>query len=117
MTTFNRYLSEAERQLELSAAVQDAKIDQYRECARIIAEVYMMPGNFCISIDGAEMTVNMVKSVYMQLTFEHIQYVVEKFNKITYEIRSKKAFLRTMLYNAVFEMESSIANEVAVQEG
>lgn len=112
MTAFQRYLVDAEEQLETSAFVNDRKFPQYRELAKIVAEVYMLSGSLEINIDGRELSCSAVKDIYRNLTADHIRYVVEKFNSLEYEVRNIKSFLRTMLYNSVFELESSISKEV-----
>lgn len=112
MTTFQRYLVEAEEQLETAAFVNDRKFPQYRELAKIVAEVYMLPGDLGINIDGRELSVSAVKDIYRNLNLDHITYVIEKFNSLEYEVRNIKTFLRTMLYNSVFEFESSLVKEV-----
>lgn len=81
------------------------------EIERIIAEVYMMPESWTVRIDGQPVPATMLKDVYSQLTNEHTMAVMERFAAVPYEIRHVKTYLRTALYNAVFETAARSANE------
>ena len=83
------------------------------EVTRIIAEIYMMQGDWKIRIDGQYMPVKMVQQVYNQLEHDHVAEVLFRFAQLPYEIRHVKTYLRTALYNAVFETEARVTNEVA----
>jgi hypothetical protein len=91
--------------------------DLYRELVKIVAEVMELPAATLINIEGTPMQVSMVKEVYLNLTSEHLQSVCEEFNRISYYVKSKKTYLRAMLYNEVFEYEATITNDVNVNEG
>lgn len=80
------------------------------EIERIIAEVYVMPENWTVRIDGQPMPATLLKDVYSQLTNEHAMAVMDRFSAVPYEIRHVKTYLRTALYNAVFETEARAAN-------
>lgn len=81
------------------------------ELCRIIAEVYCLDPELKITIDGEELPVSLVQEVYSQLDELHIALVYDKFSEIDYEIKSKKTYLRTMLYNTAFEMSHHYENE------
>lgn len=85
----------------------------YREICLIIAEVNILPANANIRIAKEEMPVSLVQEVYGSLKNEHITSVVDKYKKITYPIFNKKAYLRTALYNAAFELDADAVNEYA----
>lgn len=86
----------------------------YRELVKIVAEVMELPPTYLINIEGTPMQASMVKEVYLNLTSEHLESVMLKYRRINTEIKSKKAYLRAMLYNEVFEYEASIVNDVNV---
>lgn len=88
----------------------------YRELVQIVAEVMELPTTTLINISGLPMQAAMVKEVYLSLTPDHLVSVIDKFWKINFEIRNKKAYLRAMLYNEVFEFEATITNDVNVNE-
>lgn len=85
---------------------------QIEELCRIIAEVYCLDPELQITIDGADLPVSLVQEIYSELEEEHIDLVYEKFSQIDYEIKNKKTYLRTMLYNAAFEMSHHYENEL-----
>lgn len=79
-------------------------------CLNITEVLKLRPENE-IKIDGAMLSVGMVQEVFSLLRNEHIQLVIEKYSKIRYKVNNKKAYLRTALYNSVFELESHYENE------
>ena len=81
------------------------------EIERIIAEVYMMPESWTVRIDGQPVPATLLKDVYAPLTHAHAKAVMERFAAVPYEIRHVKTYLRTALYNAVFETAARSANE------
>lgn len=89
----------------------------FRELVQIVAEVMELPAATLINISGLPMQAAMVKEVYQNLTEEHLVSVIDKYIGISFEIRNKKAYLRTMLYNVVFEYEATITNDVNINEG
>lgn len=80
------------------------------EIERIIAEVYVMPKSWTVRIEGQPVPAQMLKDVFSQLTNEHAMAVMERFAAVSYEIRHVKNYLRTALYNAVFETTARTAN-------
>lgn len=83
-----------------------------REIAMLIAEVYRLPETAIIHIDGNSLNAEMVSEVYDQLRFEHVSLVLARFDLITYNVRHVKTYLRTALYNSVFENETRLENAV-----
>ena len=99
-------------QIELEAFAEDME-PLAEEVARIIAEVYMMPGSWQMKIDGQYIPAAMVQQVFNQLENDHVAAVLYRFREVPYEIRHIKTYLRTALYNAVFESEARTTNEFA----
>ncbi len=87
------------------------------EIALIIAEIYCLPSDLLVKINGNDLFAEMVAEVYRLLTHEHINFVIGNFKKIPYQIKSKKTYLRTALYNSVFEFEADTANFVGILNG
>lgn len=85
----------------------------FEEICLIVAEVYVMDPDSMIRISGADLTVGIVQEVYAKLGNEHIEGVVFNFQRITTQVYNKKAYLRTALYNAVFEMNIGVTNDIA----
>ena len=55
-----------------------------------------------------------VKSVFMKLTSDHIELVMSKFKEQCHTINNKTAYLRTMLYNSYLEIDPHYTNQVRV---
>lgn len=84
-----------------------------REIALIIAEVMRLPETAEIRIEGNRLPARMVQEVLAMVEREHVETVMDAYRRAKYEIRHKKTYLRTALYNSVFETESRIENEFA----
>lgn len=82
------------------------------ECCLIVTEVLRNIPDGVITVDGEEKSAAMVQEVFTMLTHEHIEQVIEVFKKLSFPIRLRKAYLRTMLYNSVFEFEAALINDV-----
>lgn len=78
----------------------------------IIAEVGALPCEAQIQINGEKLSAETVREVYVQLEKEHLELVIEKFREAKYEIKYRKSYFRTALYNCVFEFESYYENQV-----
>ena len=78
----------------------------------IITEVLKLPPNALVRIAGNNLPAEMVQAIYHRLTHEHIELVMENFGRATYEIKHKKTYLRTALYNSVFEFSAHYENAV-----
>lgn len=81
-------------------------------CA-VMAEMMILRDDALILIGGEQIEAFVVKEVYSQLGHEHALKVIRDYKAQTKLIRNKRAYLRTSLYNAVFETEAAIVNEVA----
>ena len=55
-----------------------------------------------------------VKSVYMKLTSDHMDLVITKFKEQSHKIINKTAYLKTMLYNSYLEIDAYYTNQVKV---
>lgn len=85
----------------------------YSELLLCMAELTLFPDAALLRVAGVELPAGVVKEVYGMLTAEHLREVRRAFCRITSPVRNRKAYLRTALYNAVFELEAGIINEVA----
>ena len=83
----------------------------YKELCLVIAEVLVLDPISIVKVNGSNMPAHLVQEVYSQLHNEHVCLVFNNFNNVSYRIYNKKAYLRTALYNAVFEIESKYAND------
>ena len=85
--------------------------NQIKELALIIAEVYMLPPDARVRIDRADLPACMVQAVFDDLTPAHAQMVIDNFRALPYEVKHKKTYLRTALYNSVFELSAHYYNQ------
>ncbi len=108
---FPRLMDAVREHIEIEC-FRDSEIDQAEEIALIIAEVAMLPESALVRIAGDELPAGMVVAIYGRLTHEHVVRVMENYAKATYEIKRPKTYLRTALYNSVFELTSRIENQV-----
>lgn len=90
---------------------------QALELCYIIAEAERLPDGTPMQIGGDKLPAELVREVYGLLQHEHLEMVIENFKKEQRELRYKKSYLRTALYNAVFELESHYINQVNVDGG
>lgn len=85
----------------------------YGEICRIIADVYMHNPDRETVIDGEVTTYGYVQEIFCLLEAENVVAVVQALERYPREIRYKKAFVRTALYNTIFELETGAENEYA----
>lgn len=109
--SFREAFCRAASQTEISACT-DARSGQMRELCYIIAEVYMMNPDSAISVGGELLGADLVQGVFEELRYPHIEMVTDNFEKEARQIKNKKAYLRTALYNSVFELEAHYTNLV-----
>ena len=84
----------------------------YKELCLIISEVFLLEDNFYIKINGSDLPIRLVQDVYRQLRNDHIRFVFSNFHDVSSRVHNKKAYLRTSLYNAFFEIESHLVNAI-----
>lgn len=83
---------------------------QAEEICMIIAEVYKLPPETEVQINGQKLTAELVRDIYDFLEVEHIREVIRNYETAQYEIKFKKTYIRTALYNEVFEHQSRFEN-------
>lgn len=111
--SFSSVLKNIREQIELESFSKSTQ-PQANEIALIMAEVMIMSEHATLRIESEDKSADMVQTIFHSITHEHVELVLEKFSKITYPIFNKKAYLRTALYNSVFELESHYSNLVEV---
>lgn len=68
--------------------------------------------NKTIRVEGANRYLDVVKTKLTNLSYENIVYVIEKYKCVTERIRSPRAYMISMLYNAREQMELDYVNMV-----
>ena len=114
--SFDEVLEQVKEQIAIDC-VPFEQILQAEELAAIIAEVLRLRPEDKLRVDGVMHPAADVQAVYAKLENEHIMHVIETYNEIPYPIRSPKMYLRTALYNAVFELNNAGANIFAATGG
>ena len=77
-----------------------------KELALIITEVYRLRPNDSVKIDNAVHRAADVAEIFSMISKEHIETVIRKNDERKYPVKYRKAYLRTLLYNSVFEYSS-----------
>ena len=114
--SFDEVLEQVKEQIAIDC-VPFEQILQAEELAAIIAEVFRLRPEDELRVDGVMHSAADVQAVYAKLENEHIMHVIETYNEIPYPIKSPKMYLRTALYNAVFELNNAGANIFAATGG
>ena len=83
-----------------------------RELCYIIAEVYIIDPDSKIKIADEILDAYLVQEIFRELTLEHLRLVNDNFKDQTELVKNKRAYLRTALYNSVFEIEAHYTNLV-----
>ena len=107
--SFGELLREVNDQISIEC-FDESERDQVLEICAIIAEIYRMPPALTVSVGGQQLPAAMVAEVFSTLNCEHVRAVMRKYSQAGYRIRFKKTYLRTALYNEIFEHESDVIN-------
>ena len=99
-------LFEIEKELEEKIFINNFSKEEKEKAKvmiKIVAEVLMLDGDRDISISGIPYKAEWVKDSFAEVNAEDIKQVIKNINRLRVEIRNKKTYLRTALYNAVNE--------------
>ena len=107
--SFREAFRRAVNQTELYLA-SDEERDALRELCYLIAEIYVIADTSPVRIGEELLDGPLVREVFEELTIEHLRFVRGNFLKQPTMIRNKRAYLRTSLYHAVFELEAHYEN-------
>ena len=83
----------------------------YRELYELICDVVCKTGGM-IRIGGEDMPLQVVKSVFMKLKAEHLEYVMESMERTVSDIGNIRAYLLTALYRAPQTFQNCISQKV-----
>lgn len=73
----------------------------------VMAEVYMTDPTYVLYVCGMQMPAKQAQDVYLELTGDHIECLVRKIQqRKSKAVQYQRPYLRTMLYNVVFEYEA-----------
>lgn len=108
--SFFESLQTAREQINIECFVENDRA-QANEIIMMIAEMYCLPPQADVQIGGQKLSASMVQEVYLLLTEDHVRDVIINYEKAAYTIKFKKTYIRTALYNEVFEHESRCVND------
>lgn len=109
--SFREAYRRAATQTEMQACT-DSRKGMMAELCYIMAEVYMIDEKSKIAVGGEPLDAYLVKDVFAELRYPHLEMVTDNFERETKYIKNKRAYLRTALYNSVFELEAHYTNLV-----
>lgn len=111
-TTLNQVMAQVE--YHCFADLRFKRIDPlFKELCFIIAEVLLADPRLAIKVNGEFVGVPLVHDVFSQIRNQHVQLVFDNFQNVSHRVSNKKAYLRTALYNSVFELEAHFVNGMA----
>ena len=112
--SFREAITKAEDQIGFNEySRQHACYGILHDMCRVMAEVYMMSPTSVIRINGEDMEAGMVAQVLEEVTQEMAEERAEELRETLHEVTCLKAYLRSALYNKVFEFETAQAKVAA----
>lgn len=111
VSSFRAAYRRAAKQIELECCDASQR-DRMRELCYIIAEAYTLDPEGQISVGGEILSVGLVQEVFSELGYLHVKGVLDRYDALRERIANKRAYLRTALYNAVFEQEVGTYNDL-----
>lgn len=113
---FEAALEAAKRQINVEAIELEYRPFAMEIIANV-AEMYMLADSLPVRINGEQLDAWTVKQIFSKITEDHVRNVIASYCQVPYAIRSKKSYIRTALYNSVFELEASVENLYASTQG
>ena len=106
--TFREAITKAEDQIGFGEySRQNSCYGILHDMCRAMAEVYMMSPTTKIKVNGEELEAGMVADVLEQVTQEMAEERAEELRETIAGVTNIKAYLRSALYNKVFEFEAA----------
>lgn len=87
-------------------------IDLVDNIVSIMLDVILTEDPPTVRIRKEVKTRALVKSVYLKLSYSHIQHVIDQFKRQNHEINEKTNYLRSMLYTTYHEIDVHYTNQV-----
>lgn len=108
---FLETLEKVKTQVEAYAfELEDAEMVE--TLCRNIATVYQLPKGQLITIGGEKKSAEQVQAIYSLIKHENIEHVITTFGEINYKVKHITTYLRTALYNSVFESSAFWENRI-----
>lgn len=113
--SFAETLKKVKSQIEYEC-IEESDQDLAFELCMIIAEVYRLYPTSVMTVAGDKKSAKEVSELFEMLTCEHIRYVIMRYTETDKEIFYKKSYLRTLLYNSLFELNADGINDYMVNQ-
>ncbi len=88
-----------------------------QEIALIMAETLLLNPDSLIRIAGEKIRVEIVQEIFSCITSDHVDFVIDNLHRQRTKIKNIKAYIRTALYNSVFEIDTHYSNQVRSELG
>ena len=86
----------------LNGSADIAKVD---ELIAIIVDVIMTRGE-TVRVNSEDKPRELVINRLLQLSYEHIEFVLSRLDRVNGSVTKKKPYMLTMLYNSTLEIET-----------
>ena len=115
--TFREAIALAEEQVGIREVERYAsEWSVLHDMCRVMAEVYMAHPRMQMQIGGEVYDAGLVAEVYREMTPECARELAVRLTEVIGSIKHIKAYLRSAIYNAVFEFESSGMRAIKQEE-
>lgn len=114
--TFREAMSRAAKQIDIDGFCQQSSDGVWgqgpdymlaRTLCMVMAEIYMAAPHYVFYVGGITMEAEQIQEVYGELTGAHVECIMKKIQQSrTKAVKYQRPYLRTMLYNVVFEYEA-----------
>lgn len=111
MIDFNKTLAEVKNQIEFEYLINDYDEAQLNELAELITWCICTPKK-SLKINGTNTDIELVRNKCEQLDSEHIRYIMDCLNSNTTEIKNRRNYLLTCIYNAPTTMDGYYSAKV-----
>lgn len=108
---FLKVLEDVKFQVE-AYAFDSEDAEMVETLCRNIATVFQLPKGQIITIGGEKKSAEQVQAVFSLLKHENIEHIITTFQEINYKVKHITTYLRTALYNSVFESSAFWENRV-----
>lgn len=108
---FSSILKRIKKQIYYDEIVNPYNLDLINEVVGILVDLNLSESEF-ITIDGEKKSRQLVLKTFNGITYENILYVIEKFKEQTQEIKKKKQYIISILYNSFLEQNFHYTNQI-----
>lgn len=112
--SYTNYLKLIKKNIDYEIVAKRLKSNELQDVDEIIELMLTVvtSNKKTVRINSEEISIELVKSQFLRLTYEHIEYVLECFRENTTEIKNIRAYLLTSLYNAPMTIKKYYKSKV-----